>query len=115
MIQTIESIKKQFDALSAKVDPASTEMLADPDYTAQLADCVAKTYVMLNNGMCEELTMCSTCARQRDELRDVMVMFEELGRTGTVTEQVREQYFRFIDQLNEIEKNITGVLAELSR
>ena len=113
MIETIESIKKQFAALAAKVDPASTDQLADRDYTAQLADCVAKTYVMLNNGMCEELTMCKSCAQQRDYLRGVMEMFEEVGESGEVTDEVRRQYFRFVEQLREIETNIERVLSQL--
>ncbi len=115
MLKTIEAIKKQFDALAAKVDPDSAEMLGDKDYAAQLGDCVAKTYIMLNNGMCEELTMCKTCAQQRDYLRDVMEMFEEVGRTGEVSETVRSEYRRFIDQLAQIRTNIEHVLAEIRR
>ncbi|GEM_PF-2790200 len=115
MIETVESIRKQFEALAAKVDPASTEMLRDRDYATQLGDCVAKTYVMLNNGMCEELTMCRTCAQQRDYLRDVMVMFEEVGRSGVVTPRIEQRYFHFVEQLEEIRGNIAQVLAQLRR
>jgi len=113
MFETVEAVRRQFDALAAKVDPLSAGMLEDSDYVTQLGDCIARTYVMLNNGMCEELTMCRTCAEQRDYLRDVMVFFDEVGRTGQVTPDVERRYFRFIEQLSVIRRNIRKVLVEL--
>ncbi|MEJ2468128.1 MAG: hypothetical protein P8Y65_03745 [Campylobacterales bacterium] len=113
MKQTVEAIKRQFEALSAKIDPASAEMLQDRAYAMQLADCVAKTYVMLNNGMCEELEVCHTCAQQRDYLRDAMERFESVGQTGETNKETEAFYFEFIDRLKGIRENIDGVLAQL--
>ena len=113
MKQTIESIKKQFEALNAKIDPASAEMLQDKDYAMQLADCVAKTYVMLNNGMCEELEVCHTCAQQRDYMRDAMERFEAVGQTGIKDKETEAFYFEFVDRLNGIRENIDEVLTQL--
>lgn len=113
MKETIESVKAQFDALSAKIDPTSAEMLKDRDYTAQLADCVAKTYVVLNNGMCEELTVCRTCAEQRDFLRDAMEKFEAAAQLEKIGAETEQFYFTFIDRLDTIKKNIEKVLSEL--
>jgi len=113
MKETVESIKRQFDALSAKIDPASAQMLRDRDYAMQLADCVCKTYVMLNNGMCEELTVCSTCARQRDYLRDAMERFEAVAQNDEVDRESERFYFGFVAQLKQIQENIAAVLATL--
>ncbi len=115
MIETIESIQRQFEALRAKLDPASTEPLRNKAYAQQLGDCVAKTYILLNNGMCEELTMCRTCAQQRDYLRNMMELFETVGETGEVTPEVETNYFNFVERLGEINANIELVLAELKR
>lgn len=113
MKETVESIKGQFDALHAKIDPASAEMLRDRDYAMQLADCVSKTYVMLNSGMCEELTVCTTCAEQRDYLRDAMEQFEAVAHCGEVDGASEAFYFGFVAQLKQIRENIAAVLAAL--
>jgi hypothetical protein len=113
MRATVEAIEKQFEALSAKIDPVSAEMLADHDYAMQLADCVCKTYVMLNNGMCEELTVCSTCAEQRDYLREAMERFEAVAQRGEVDAESEAFYFGFVTQLKQIQENIAAVLTTL--
>lgn len=113
MKQTIESVKQQFDALSAKVDPRSVQMLKDRDYATQLSDCIAKTYVMLNNGMCEELEVCHTCAQQRDHLRDALERFEAVAQNGQVDAAFESFYFSFVEQLKTIRANIDKVLAQL--
>lgn len=113
MRETIESVKRQFEALSAKIDPMTAEMLNDRDYTAQLADCVAKTYVILNNGMCEELTVCHSCAQQRDYLRNAMETFEAAAQKGNVTPELERFYFAFVEQLGVIRANIEKVLSQL--
>lgn len=113
MIQTIEAILHQFDALAAKTDPTNARMLLDPDYAVQLADCVAKTYVMLNNGICEELTMCESCAEHRDYLRDVLEMFDEVARMGVVDEEVERRYLQFEIKLYEIRSRIRQVLKSM--
>jgi len=113
MKKTVESINRQFEALSAKIDPFSAEMLRDRDYTMQLADCVAKTYVMLNNGMCEELTVCQTCAQQRDYLRVAMEHFETVVQCGEVSAASEAFYFDFVVRLERIKKNIGRVLESL--
>ena len=113
MKETIDAIKKQFEALSAKIDPGSAEMLQDRDYATQLADCVAKTYVMLNSGMCEELTVCNTCAQQRDFMREALERFESIAQSGEVDAEAEAFYFGFVKRLNEIKENIQGVLSTL--
>jgi hypothetical protein len=113
MRETIESVKRQFEALSAKIDPMTAEMLNDRDYTAQLADCVAKTYVILNNGMCEELTVCHSCAQQRDYLHNAMETFEAAAQKGSVTPELERFYFAFVEQLGVIRANIEKVLSQL--
>ena len=113
MKETVESIKQQFEALSAKIDPASAEMLKDKDYATQLADCVSRTYVMLNSGMCEELSVCHTCAQQRDYLRDAMERFEEVAQGGDLDAETEKFYFGFVAQLNKIKENIANVLGTL--
>jgi len=110
MKETIESIRRQFEALIAKIDPTSPEMLRDRDYTTQLADCVARTYVMLNNGMCEVLDVCYTCADERDFLRHAMERFETIGE---IDKSVEQFYFEFIERIGFVRRNIEAVLARL--
>lgn len=113
MKQTIESVKQQFEALSAKLDPQSAQMLKDRDYATQLGDCIAKTYVMLNSGMCEELEVCHTCAQQRDYLREALETFEDVAQSGQVDAVFESFYFSFVEQLGTIRANIDKALAHL--
>lgn len=113
MEKTIEAARRQFTALQAKIDPLSTQMLRDRDYVVQLAECVAKTYTMLNDGMCEEVSVCHTCAQQRDYLRDAMESFEALAETGEVNADVERFYFDFVARLRQIVDNIDAVLQDL--
>ena len=114
MKETVESILRQFEAMNAKIDPASSELLQDHDYAVQLADCVAKTYVMLNTGMCEELTVCNTCAEQRDFMRSALERFETIAQSGRVDAEAERFYFGFVERLETIRANIRTVLASLS-
>jgi len=113
MRATIEAARRQFEALLAKIDPESTQMLHDKDYTAQLADCVAKTYTLLNDGMCEEVAVCHTCAAQRDYLRDAMEAFETLAETGKIDAEAEAFYFDFVARIKAIISNIDEALAKL--
>jgi hypothetical protein len=113
MKESIESIREQFEALNAKVDPTSAEMLKDHDYAVQLADCVAKTYLTLNDTMCEELSVCHSCAQQRDFLRDALERFEAIAQNGNVDASDETFYFGFIERLSEIRENIRVALASL--
>lgn len=113
MRATIEAARRQFEALLAKLDPTSTQMLHDRDYVAQLSDCVARTYTMLNDGMCEEATVCHSCAGQRDYLRDAMETFDTLAATGKIDAATEAFYFDFVARLGEINANIGRVLQQL--
>lgn len=109
----IEAIKKQIQALVATVDPVSTQQLHNRDFVTQLADCIAKTYVLLNEGMCEELTVCRSCAQQRDFLRDTLTVFEEVARSGSVSYADEQHYYNFVGRLKEMQVNIDDAQQRL--
>lgn len=113
MKETIESVKGQFDALISKIDPTSASMLGDRDYTSQLSDCVARIYVMLNSGMCEEVTVCQNCAEHRDYFRQAMEVFEAAAFTGNVDSDVIDFYFDFVRHLRSAQQKIDEVLSSL--
>lgn len=113
MKETVEALKYRFDALSAKVDPTSCAMLSDPDYTTQLAECVARIYVMLNDGMCEELEVCRSCAEQRDYFRQAMEVFDTVAQNGQIDDTLERFYFEFVDRLRQSGINLEGILRTL--
>lgn len=110
MKETVEALKHRFDALSAKVDPTSCTMLRDPDYTTQLAECVANIYVMLNSGMCEELTVCRNCAELRDYLRQAMEVFDTAAQSGKIDNDLERFYFDFVGRLRQSGANLEAIL-----
>ncbi len=112
MREPVESILRQFEALLAKLDPTSVEMLQDRDYAVQLADCVARAYLMLNNGMCEAVDVCRSCAGERDYLRGAMERLETIGETGEVDAAVKRFYFDFIARLDTIRRRIEMLLSQ---
>ncbi|WP_345970607.1 hypothetical protein WCX72_02040 [Sulfurimonas sp. HSL1-6] len=113
MKETIESINRQFDALIAKIDPLSAEMLRDRDYAVQLADCVTRSYVMLNDGMNSEHEVCCACALERDYLREAMARLELIGQTGEVDTETERFYFEFVASLWTIRRHIAAALSRL--
>ena len=114
MIETITNIKSKFVNLLDKIEIDSDEILTDKKYVKEMSEDLAKLYVYLNDAICEELSMCHTCAQQSDYLRDTMSMFEELSTDREVDAETINKYREFPKRVEDIIKKIDTVLLQLN-
>ena len=114
MLKTIVDIKSQFVNLLEKMDTNSEDILKDKEYVQEIAEDVAQIYVMLNDSICEELSMCHTCTQQSDYLRDMMLMLEELVEAKEIDISVQNRYRELASRLEDIIKKIDNVLLEMT-
>lgn len=113
MLKTIVDIKSQFLNLLEKIDLNSEYILNDKEYVKVMAEEIAQIYVMLNESVCEELSMCHTCMQQSDYLRDMMLMFEELEDAKKLDATIQNRYKEFASRLEDIINKIDTVILEV--
>jgi len=114
MIETIQKVETQFQNINAMVNTQSYGMqLKDPSFIEKLSIAVEEAYVSLNDGMCEEMSACKTCNYQRNYLRNMMGIFNDIETEGTISTTVKRELFTFPEKINEVLVRIQQVLKEI--
>ena len=114
MIETIQKVEQQFQVIDSMVNTQDYGMrLKDPSFIEQLSIAVEEAYVSLNDGMCEEMKACKTCSYQRNYLRNMMGIFNDIENTGTLSATVKRELFTFPEKIKEVLSRIEQVLSEL--
>ena len=114
MKQTIENVKSCFlDIKSILGSGSDGGRFDDAVFVERLGDAVSATYVALNDGMCEEIAMCHSCAENRDKLHDVMVLLEEIGSGTAADATAKTRLNAFGNDVDVVLERIDGVLAAL--
>jgi glucosamine 6-phosphate synthetase-like amidotransferase/phosphosugar isomerase protein len=114
MIETIQTVEKQFKTIDAMVNTQSYGIqLKDPSFIEQLSIVVEEAYVSLNDGMCEEIKVCHTCSYQRNYLRNIMALLSELEGGGSISSTVKRELFTFPEKISEVLVRIEQALKEL--
>ncbi|WP_345975417.1 hypothetical protein [Sulfurimonas sp. HSL3-7] len=114
MIETIQTVEKQFRTIDAMVNTQSYGMqLKDPSFIEELSIVVEEAYVCLNDGMCEEIKVCHTCSYQRNYLRNIMALLSEIEGGGSISSTVKRELFTFPEKISEVLVRIEQALKEL--
>ena len=114
MIETIQSVEKQFQSINEMVNTQSYGMqLKDPTFIQKLSVAVEEAYVSLNDGMCEEIKACQTCNYQRNYLRNMMGIFNEIEGGTALSSTVKRELFTFPEKITEVLSRIQQVLKEI--
>ena len=114
MIETIQKVESQFKNINAMVNTQSYGMqLKDPSFIEKLSIAVEEAYVSLNDGMCEEMSACKTCNYQRNYLRNMMGIFNDIESEGSISSTVKRELFTFPEKIKEVLDRIQQVLKEL--
>ena len=114
MIETIKSVEKQFENIDSMVNTATYgAQLKDPNFIEKLSIAVEEAYVSLNDGMCEEMKACQTCSYQRNYLRNMMGIFNDIELNGALSSTVKRELFTFPEKIKEVLSRIQQVLKEL--
>jgi len=114
MIETIQKIERQFQNIHDMVNTQSYGMqLKDANFIEKLSVAVEEAYVSLNDGMCEEMKACQTCNYQRNYLRNMMGIFNDIELNGALSSTVKRELFTFPEKIKEVLSRIQQVLKEL--
>ena len=113
MIETIQKVEKQFQEIENMVNTQAYGMqLKDPSFIERLSIVVEEAYVSLNDGMCEEIKACQTCVYQRNYLRNMMGILNELESGSAISSTVKRELFTFPEKISEVLTRIQQVLKE---
>ena len=114
MIETIRSVEQQFQTIDSMVNTATYgAQLKDPNFIENLSIAVEEAYVSLNDGMCEEIKACQTCSYQRNYLRNMMGIFNEIEAGKAISSTVKRELFTFPEKIKEVLVRIQQVLKEI--
>lgn len=115
MIETIQTVEKQFKNIDAMVNtPSYGVELKNPGFIEQLSIVVEEAYVCLNDGMCEEIKVCHSCSYQRNYLRNIMALLSEVESGGSISSTVKRELFTFPEKISEVLVRIEQALKELN-
>jgi glucosamine 6-phosphate synthetase-like amidotransferase/phosphosugar isomerase protein len=114
MVETIRNIERQFLTIDQMVNTQSFGIqLKDPSFIEKLSMVVEEAYVSLNDGMCEEIKVCHTCSYQRNYLRNIMGLLNEIEGSGNLSSTVKRELFTFPEKIQEVLVRIQKALKEL--
>ena len=115
MIETIQKVEAQFQMIDKMVNtPTYGAQLKDAAFIEKLSIAIEEAYVSLNDGMCEEIKACHTCSYQRNYLRNMMGIFNELEEGASLSSTVKRELFTFPEKVREVLARIDQVVSELS-
>ena len=114
MIETIQNVEKQFKTIDEMVNTQSYGLqLKDAGFIEKLSVAVEEAYVSLNDGMCEEMKACQTCNYQRNYLRNMIGIFNEIEGGSVLSSTVKRELFTFPEKIKEVLGRIQQVLKEI--
>ncbi len=114
MRETIQKIEKQFQGIEAMVNTQSYGVqLKNPAFIEDLCSAVEEAYVSLNDGMCEEIKACSSCSYQRNYLRNMIGILNEIEEGQELSSTIKRELFTFPEKIKEVLTRIEQVLKEL--
>jgi len=114
MIETIQKVEQQFQIIHKMVNTSNYGSdLQKPDYIERLSIAVEEAYVSLNDGMCEDIQACKTCNYQRNYMRNMMGIFNEIEESGKLSSTVKRELFTFPEKVGEVLSKIDQVLQEI--
>ncbi len=93
-------------------DDLNTKLLEDK-FLEKLTDNVEETFVKMNEGICESAQMCYSCANQRDYLRDVVDLLEDIEDADEINDTLNADIVTFKSNIDETLGRIGDVLATI--
>ena len=114
MIETIQKVEQQFKTIYKMVNTERYGMdLKNPDFIENLSIAVEEAYVSLNDGMCDDIQACKTCNYQRNYMRNMMGILNDIEENGKLSSTVKRELFTFPEKVNEVLTKIDQVLSEI--
>ncbi len=107
MKEIFENVQKKFRDLETFLNRATIKKdLETPELLAELNDTLSDTYVLLNQGFCENLQVCEKCVENRDQLRMLVEMMDQCEEKQALSEEA-------FASLNKFKQNIPEILHKM--
>ncbi|MFA5217002.1 hypothetical protein [Sulfuricurvum sp.] len=81
------------------------------EYFERLNESTQNAYVLMNEGMCANTTVCHQCAEHRDFLHSMIGMLEDLELGTPISSIYREKLQSYNAKVTEILTKISDVLS----
>ncbi len=88
-----------------------TKSSRDTTYFTQLSIATEEAYVLMNEGMCANTSVCHECAEHRDFIRSILDILGTLETNSNSADSYTETFIQYSDRVNKILNNIAVVLA----
>lgn len=110
MIDIIREAYARFNEISRLLNAGETK---DDTYFMQLSEATQNAYIVMNEGMCESLTVCHECAAHRDFLQSMIGIVEDLASGTPLSNTYKAELNAYTEKVGEILKKIEGALAAM--
>lgn len=108
MIDILREAQKQFQEIHTLLNPNTPK---DNKYFTQLSIATEEAYVLMNEGMCANTSVCHECAEHRDFIRSMLDVLGELEINASAANTYAEKFAQYAERVNKILQNIKTVLA----
>ncbi len=113
MKMMFENVLQQFMSLSIFLqdfDLSATRI--DLPELAKLNDILSETYILLNQGFCENITLCEKCVENRDTLARLTRLIDSCEGDQEMNEQSRTALIEFKGKIPEILSKMETIYLE---
>jgi len=83
MIEILNDAKNKFQAINTLLKSTNQN---DQTYWDALSEATQSAYIIMNQGMCESLSVCQQCAEHRNYLHEVIQILEPLAHGESVNQ-----------------------------
>lgn len=80
-------------------------------YFAQLNEATQTAYIVMNEGMCVNTTVCHQCAEHRDFLRSMINVLDELESGTPLSYVYKKNLDAYLHKVTEILAKISAILS----
>lgn len=108
MLNILREAQKQFQVLQQLL---RNSVDRNKDYFTTLSIASEDAYVLMNEGMCANTSVCHECADHRDFIRSMLEILSELEINSASADQYTDKFAQYNERVTKILNNIAVVLA----
>ena len=113
MKEMFERVQEEFKGLESFLNRRNLKKeLAKPEILAELNDALSDTYVLLNQGFCENVRVCEKCAENRDQLRALVESVDLCEEKKELSDEVYASLETFRQNIPKILQKMQSVYKE---
>lgn len=108
MLDILREAQGRFQDIHNLLETKSSRNTA---YFTQLSIATEEAYVLMNEGMCANSSVCHECAEHRDFIRSILDILSTLEINSNSADRHSDIFIQYSERVNKILNNIAVVLA----